>query len=180
MGYALHRVTKELLSSVNTPSFPAIDWIVAMKNEPNVATIESLVGGGVPTKYWMFPADVIAEMAPAEKAVVDAADLPVVKTRLVADLFVKTQSYIATRYSADVQKQIGAIFDAGEKFPNRRAYIQKLLDWRASIYKEQQSASDKIDAATTLTEALAAQFDTNQFDATDPLVTVEQALKTPD
>ena len=182
MGYALHRVTKQLLSSINSPSFPAVDWVVAMKNEQNVTTIENLTAAAVPTKYWKIvqPGDVIEEMDAAEKAIVDAAELPQVQPLLVAALPLKAEAYIATRYPDDVQKQISAIFAGSEKFPNRLAYLQKLLDWRETIYKEQQSVADQINAATTLAQALAVVFDTGQFTATDPMVTVEEALNIPD
>lgn len=81
MGYALHRITKVLGESINSPSFPAADWVVAMKNEANVTTIINLQAANVPTKYWAIdqPGSVIREMTPAEKAVVDAdeaAQLP--------------------------------------------------------------------------------------------------------
>ena len=67
MASALHRTSKQLKLSVNTPNFNPSVWII----NPDLSGVD-----GVPVKYWKITGDVVSEMSPAEKAAYDAANPP--------------------------------------------------------------------------------------------------------
>lgn len=58
MADILHRTTKQLLLSVSTPRYPAVDWI----RDPDLSAV-----AGIPSKYWKITGDVVAAMTEAEK-----------------------------------------------------------------------------------------------------------------
>lgn len=66
-----------VLYSVNTPDYPVSEWII----NPDLTALAS-----VPQKYWKVSGDLVIEMTPAEKAVVDAAELAAYKTKTVTDV----------------------------------------------------------------------------------------------
>ena len=70
MADVLNRLTKQLLLSVNTPDYPAIEWII----NPDLSQVAT-----VPWKYWKIVGDLVVEMTAEEKAIV-AQPLP--KTEL--------------------------------------------------------------------------------------------------
>lgn len=61
MADVLNRTTVQLLLSVNTPDYPVIDWI----HNPDLTDVE-----GVPQKFWKIEGDIVTEMSPAEKTIV--------------------------------------------------------------------------------------------------------------
>lgn len=64
MANVLNRTTHEYLQSVHTPDYDIADWVI----NPDVTELT-----GVPPKYWDIGIDdVITEMTPEQKAVVDA------------------------------------------------------------------------------------------------------------
>lgn len=63
MSDVVNRTTKQYFKSVNTPDFPAADWII----NPDLTALI-----GVPSKYWNISGDTITEMSQAEKDQVDA------------------------------------------------------------------------------------------------------------
>lgn len=68
MADVLHRQTLELRRSVNTPDFPPEEWVI----NPDLSAV-----AGVLPRYWKLTGDVVSEMSPEEKAVVDAALAPI-------------------------------------------------------------------------------------------------------
>ena len=54
-------------TSVNTPDYSVVDWII----NPDVSDLT-----GVPCRYWKIVGDLVLEMTPEEKAVVDAVIPP--------------------------------------------------------------------------------------------------------
>jgi DNA-directed RNA polymerase alpha subunit len=62
-------VSKEYRLSVNTPDFPIAQWII---NSAQAAVLDL---AGILPKHWNIAGDVVTEMSPAEKAIVDAAEL---------------------------------------------------------------------------------------------------------
>lgn len=64
-------VPLQILYSVNTPDYDPADWII----NPDLTILDT-----VPLKYCKVSGDLIVEMTPAEKAVVDAAELAAAKT----------------------------------------------------------------------------------------------------
>lgn len=61
----------EILYSVNTPDYDPAQWII----NPDLTILQT-----VPLKYIKIVGDLLVEMTPAEKAVVDAAELAQAKT----------------------------------------------------------------------------------------------------
>lgn len=66
MADVVNRTTKEYLVSVNTPDYPAQDWII----DPDL----SAVAGWLP-KYWIINGDAITLMDQAARDAVDAAEI---------------------------------------------------------------------------------------------------------
>lgn len=64
MASVLNRTTKEYRDSVNTPDFPALDWII----NPDLSAVR-----GFDSRYWIITGDAVSLMSPAERADVDAA-----------------------------------------------------------------------------------------------------------
>ena len=71
MSNVLNRTTKEYRTSVNTPDYPEVTWII----NPDLSAVQS-----VPVKYWKIVGDTVTEMNQSEKDAVDAALFPGIKT----------------------------------------------------------------------------------------------------
>lgn len=65
MATVVHRTTKELRRSVNTPDFDVADWII----NPDLSAVR-----GQPSKYWVITGDSVTLMDQAARDVVDAAE----------------------------------------------------------------------------------------------------------
>ena len=65
MANVLHRTTKQYLTSVNTPDFPVLDWIL----NPDLSAVT-----GFASKYWSISGDTVTLMGQAERDAVDAAE----------------------------------------------------------------------------------------------------------
>lgn len=63
MATVLHRTTKRLLRSVNTPDYSVDDWIV----NPDLSAV-----AGQPARYWAITGDVVSLMDQAARDQVDA------------------------------------------------------------------------------------------------------------
>ncbi len=68
MADVLNRTTLQFIKSVNTPDFPVGQYVI----NPNFTPVT-----GIPDKYWNLTGDILSEKSPAEKAVVDQAELDV-------------------------------------------------------------------------------------------------------
>ena len=62
MADVLNRVTKQFLRSVNTPDYPAEDWII----NPDLTEVAA-----VPWRYWKIVGDAVLPMTQAEREEVD-------------------------------------------------------------------------------------------------------------
>lgn len=62
MSNVVNRVTKQYLTSVNTPDFPSSQWIV----NPDLSAV-----GGFPSRYWILTGDVVTLMSQAQRDAVD-------------------------------------------------------------------------------------------------------------
>lgn len=65
MAVVLHRTTKQLIVSANSPAYPAEDWIVS----PDLSAVT-----GQPAKYWTISGDTVSLMDQAARDAVDAAE----------------------------------------------------------------------------------------------------------
>lgn len=64
MSTALHRRTKQLVPSANTPDFPVADWII----NPDLSAV-----AGWDARYWIVNGDAVSLMDAAGRAAVDKA-----------------------------------------------------------------------------------------------------------
>lgn len=64
MANVLNRTTKEYLTSVNTPDYPASQWIV----NPDLSNVQ-----GLAPQYWTITGDVVTAQTPAEQLATDDA-----------------------------------------------------------------------------------------------------------
>ena len=77
MASVLNRTTRQYLTSVNTPDYPVVDWII----EPDVSAV-----AGQPGKYWKIVGDVVSLMSAGEQATVDAAEQTARRDAIAAEL----------------------------------------------------------------------------------------------
>lgn len=92
MSDVLHRTTKQLLKSVNTPDYPVADWI----RNPDLSSVSS-----VDVRYWKITGDVVSEMSAAEKTTEDdiPANLAALKAQRYTDIDDKTKELIAAGFT---------------------------------------------------------------------------------
>jgi len=64
MANVVNKATSEYRKSVNTPDYPAAEWLI----DPDVSALAA-----VPQKYWKVSEGKVVEMSAAEKTAVDAA-----------------------------------------------------------------------------------------------------------
>jgi len=77
MATVIHRETKQILYSVNTPDYTEEIWVI----NPDFSNVD-----GVPQKYWKISGDSIVEMTQEEKSVVDAAELVEYKNLMLTEI----------------------------------------------------------------------------------------------
>lgn len=65
MADVLHRTTKEYRTSVNTPDFPAVDWI----HNPDLSAVT-----GFAPKYWEISGDLVGLMDESERDALDSSE----------------------------------------------------------------------------------------------------------
>lgn len=159
-----------VLLSVNTPDYPSSQWIV------NPLALLSLIGNGTttvpqtPKKYWIVdpPAsNVLREMTPAEKAIVDQAELGPLKAERKALLTQAAQSYLDSRYPPEVQTQLLNLRPTatGLQLQGHVAY----LAWYRSVHTGLLLQTTAVDNATSSAQISAITFDPAPFTASDPL-----------
>ena len=77
MSSVLHRTTRQYLSSVNTPDYPVIDWII----NPDLSAIT-----GFANQYWIITGDVITLMDQSARDAVDVTNLSDARDRIANEL----------------------------------------------------------------------------------------------
>ena len=87
MADVLHRTTRELLRSVNTPDYPAADWIAS----PDLSAV-----AGLPAWQWVIEGDTIRPPTASELAVAQAARLPAAKAERIAAVDAKTAAIVTS------------------------------------------------------------------------------------
>lgn len=137
MADVLNRTTKQYLQSVNTPNFSVVDWII----NPDLSLVLPQEPNSI---YWNITGDVVTEMSPAEKAVVNAAieaaqttnsqqaaidattvpadasnaGLEGIQFREIVELFNKRDNYIITRL-IQIQNALETVQSTGGNANNR-------------------------------------------------------------
>lgn len=66
MSTVLHRTTRQLIRSANTPDYPTAQWII----EPDLLAV-----AGFAPKYWIIIGDVVTLMTQMQRDAVDAAEV---------------------------------------------------------------------------------------------------------
>ena len=72
----LHRTTKQYLKSVSPASLPEPE-----ENYIYMPNMTAVIG--VPLRYWVITGDTVSEMTPLEKSLVDAANLSILRDRVI-------------------------------------------------------------------------------------------------
>ena len=75
MANVLNRTTKQYITSVNTPDYPVVDWII----EPDLSAVV-----GFPSIYWTITGDTVSLMSQAERDAIDAALLAAARDAIAA------------------------------------------------------------------------------------------------
>jgi hypothetical protein len=75
MAIAIHRTTKEVKESVNTPDFDTGTWVVLRRGDAGIAALRTMQAAGVPSRYIAIRGgDVLEEMTAGEKTTVEVAN----------------------------------------------------------------------------------------------------------
>lgn len=169
MGNVWNKTTKAYLSSVNTPEYPASDWLV------NPAGAPALVAAGVPSSEWKEdPAGNVREMTAAEK---DSGLLGAKKYGKIMSLKNAVSRYVETKYDGDQQITITALYAEGVDrawIINRRPLAQGIMDWVNAVLAEFYTRKNAVLAAATVAAVAAISEDFSAFNATVPATTIEQ------
>lgn len=151
MATVLHRTTKLLIYSVNTPDYPAAIWII----NPNLTSV-----AGVPAQYWKIVGDTISEMSKNEKRDVDAALLPDIKKARKEYLHGQSDEMLnSLGYSEPVQRSyVRQYTDAKDEKGHKASKLKPWMGWYAKIDNELDIKYKVIDGATNEAAVNAVQF----------------------
>jgi len=107
MGNVLHRQTREYLTSVNTPDYPAGEWLI------NPALPE-----GIPPERWVIDGDAVRGPNPQEAAAFDAADLQAAKRAKIAAIDARTSEMVQSGVEVAPGKVVGTTLPATQNLQN--------------------------------------------------------------
>jgi len=170
----LNRTTKELTDILGpNPSFDPSVYI----HNPDLSGVV-----GVPIKYWKITGDVVSEMTTEEKAVVDAAELAAEKVRVIGELSISIRDYIWTHYEIHRQTTFAILLLEAmyNQYWNRWNYIWGGVQWVQMVIGYYYQIEAAINAQTTLEAVDLIEWNTAQFDALDPAVTIIGANTQPE
>jgi len=111
-----------ILYSVNTPDYPESEWII----NPDLTILET-----VPIHYIKIVGDLLVEMTPEEKAVVDAAELIVYKADIVRQCCAAREAKI--EYGTGAEYPDGYYISTTDKDQGRWLYWQSIGGKWASL-----------------------------------------------
>lgn len=96
----------------------------------------------------------------------------------LAQLQLDCQNFILSRYDLPHQTSLSSIGWTGAVAgrTNQAAYCAQVLTWAGSVLQLYYTTQAVMNAAPTLAAAQAITYDFTQFAATDPLVTIQQAI----
>jgi hypothetical protein len=94
-------------------------------------------------------------------------------------LISKCSKFVETRYTRELREMFQALLLEAVilGLPNRIAYISQLLAWIKSISQLNIAAEQEIDDALDIQEIRAVEIDFDSVAASDPQVTVKEALQ---
>lgn len=172
MANLINKLTGKVLLSVNTPDYDEGEWLV---NPPG---LKILIANNVPQRFWKITADDVVEMSDQEKADVKAIDLETFRISYVESTGLQVQAYIEKHYADRKQRSLTFLYSEAQKIGDAAsvALIQKAWDWVITVIQGYYLIKRQILTATTVDEIKGLVFDTASYDATDPLVTIEQVF----
>ena len=138
MADVLHRTTKVLLRSMNTPDYPTAQWIIS----PDLSAVS-----GVPAEEWVIEGDAVRAMTTAEK---DAQLLTVVKQRKLSVIDGRTAELVSAGYEHPAAS--GQMFSLGAETRNLLVGMDLLRDDPAFVYPVDWNTIDGM-AKITLDDA---------------------------
>jgi len=173
MATVLHRISKDVLYSVNTPDYSDVDWII----NPDLVLVY-----GVPKKYWKITGDVVSEMNQSEKDIVDAALLP--QTKIDRKNFLRTSAdnlILNQGYTIEKQLALNTLYANSTQIKsNRYKYINDWALWIELINQEVKTKQDLVDAQTTIDDVNSIILDSSTLIVADPGVTLKGTIETTD
>jgi hypothetical protein len=103
--------------------------------------------------------------------------------KMYRTISLEVQTYLFAHYDANTQKSLTAMYDRAENTgkTNRAAHVGPALDWvLETVLSYFYGKKDAIYATTTQAELDAIAWDFDQFDASDPGVTIQSGLNITD
>lgn len=93
-----------------------------------------------------------------------------------------TKAYILDHYDIERQSSLQLIRNDArwDSLTNRYNYVTQAVTWINSILEYHFGKLSEIEAATTVEELIAIDWDLSQFDATDPVVWISTAMSIAD
>lgn len=158
MSNVLNRTTLQYQTSVNTPDFPVVDWII----NPDLSAVQ-----GVDKKYWVVDGDSIRQMTTVEKdANIDLWKAEHQKTLLRALLGYGESKIPSAQLSALRDEYLVA------KIENRTtavAYLKPWVDFDVLVTTEYKNRRGSIATATTHDQVYAVSVDFSNLDISTPV-----------
>jgi len=90
MSYAINRITNQYIKRAHTPSLNPAVWLI----NPDLSAVRN-----IPAKYWKVSGNSVVEMNNTEKAIIDTANLNIVKSKAKARINGKTQQLLSQGFS---------------------------------------------------------------------------------
>lgn len=109
MADVLHRRTRELLRSVNTPDYPAVDWIA----NPDLSAV-----AGLPAWQWIIEGDTIRPPTASELAAIESANLPAAKAERIAAIDAKTAAIVTSGVEVATGSRVSTSLAATQNLQN--------------------------------------------------------------
>jgi len=100
------------------------------------------------------------------------------QANFLAQLQLDCQNFILSRYDLPHQTSLSSIGWTGAVAgrTNQAAYCSQVLSWAGTVLELYYTTQAAMNAAASLAAAQAITYDFTQFIATDPLVTIQQAM----
>lgn len=164
MATVIHRITGELLESVNTPDYSAEQWLV----NPDLSAVAD-----VPRKFWKVVGEAVVGMDDTEQLAVLTAEVTAAKVRRAEEITAQALAAFQARYPLWSQTlflgiQVAAIA-AGRV--NQAIYCAQVTQFAGAALQAAAVAHAAIAAADSL-EAVAAVTLSLEWLSADPQTSV--------
>jgi len=164
MADVIHRETLEYRRSVNTPEYDPGEWLI------NPAIPEC------PPEYWEVSGDEVIECSPTDRLIIDAQKLDAAKVAKADQITAEFTDALASRYSADVQRDLLSMLDEARQNNNAEMaeHIQKVQIWKNAGKLILWEAHDAVAAAESLVDVAAVSIDLTDWLYTDPQISLRE------